>query len=228
MAEMNRRDWMSGVAMGGAAIGLATMGIGCDETTQETKMKVRKNSEFYGKDGKLDAEKAKKAYFDLMDGFDYPIPKSLRDGLWVLDFALDRFAEVGLGGIFWINQLEKEGGYLGHEIFLLPGQMIPEHWHVKTEAAGPKVEGWHLRYGETVLFGEGDPTPDLETRVPESERKCITVRHGTLLAPGEVGKLNRAEARHFMVAGNKGCIVTEYATYHDMKGLRCTNPGAKV
>jgi hypothetical protein len=45
MAEMTRRDWMSAVAMGGAAIGLATMGIGCDETTQEGKMKVRKSSD---------------------------------------------------------------------------------------------------------------------------------------------------------------------------------------
>jgi D-lyxose ketol-isomerase len=227
MDGMTRRKWITGVAMGGAALGLAAMVTGCEETSREGDMKVRKNAEFY-KDGKFDAEKAKKAYFDMMESYNYPIPKSLREGLWVLDFGLGRFTEVGMGGIFWINQLEKEGGYLGHEIYLLPGQMIPEHCHMKTEAAGPKVEGWHLRYGDVVLFGEGDPTPDLEPRIPESERKNISVHHGTHLAVGEVGKLNRAEARHFMVAGPKGCIVSEYASYHDMKGLRFTNPGAKL
>jgi hypothetical protein len=227
MSRMTRRTWMGAMAGGATALGAVMAGARGDEPKEAVKVKRRKNSDFY-KEGKFDQEAAKKAYFDLMKDFDYPIPPSLREGLWVLDFALGRFTEAGMGGIFWINQNEKDGGYLGHEIYLLPGQMIPEHWHVKTDAAGPKVEGWHLRYGETVLFGEGDPTPELETRIPESERKCVTVRHGTLLALGEVGKLNRAEARHFMVAGNKGCIVTEYASYHDMKGLRFTNPGAKV
>jgi D-lyxose ketol-isomerase len=220
MEDITRRTLIGGAALAGLA-------AGC-QSTGARAVAARPNADFYGPDRKFNADAAKQAYFDLMAACNYPIPKSLREGLWVLDFAVGRFTEVGMGGIFWINQLEKEGGYLGHEIFLLPGQMIPEHWHVKTDAAGPKVEGWHLRYGETVLFGEGDPTPSLEARIPASERKCTTVRHGTLLAPGETGKLNRAEARHFMVAGPQGCIVTEYASYHDMKGLRFTNPDVKL
>ena len=35
-----------------------------------------------------------------------------------------------MGGIFWVN--DPEYGYFAHAIYLLPGQMIPEHAHVKT------------------------------------------------------------------------------------------------
>jgi D-lyxose ketol-isomerase len=63
--------------------------------------------------------------------------------------------------------------------------------------------------------------------LPESQAKYITVRNGKLLKPGEVAALNRPEAKHFMVAGPEGAIVTEYATYHDNAGLRFTNPSVR-
>jgi hypothetical protein len=106
--------------------------------------------------------------------------------------------------------------------------MIPEHWHVKTADARPKMEGWHLRHGAVTLFGEGDPTPGAEEKIPASERKFAKCRHATVLAVGELGKLNRPEAPHFMVAGPQGAIVTEYASYHDGQGLRFTDPGVKL
>jgi D-lyxose ketol-isomerase len=218
---------MGAMAGGATALGLAMNRARGDEPREGVKVKRRKNSDFY-KDGKLDQEAAKKAYFDMMKDFDYPIPASLREGLWVLDFALGHFAEAGMGGIFWINQNEKDGGYLGHEIYLLPGQMIPEHWHVKTEAGPAKMEAWHLRHGGVTLMGEGDATPNAEQFIPPGEVKCTTVRRATTLQPGGIGKLDRVEGKHFMVGGPKGCIVTEYATFHDMKGLRFTNPDVKL
>jgi D-lyxose ketol-isomerase len=42
-----------------------------------------------------------------------------------------------------------------------------------------------------------------------------------------VDALGRATAKHFMIAGPHGAIVTEYGTYHDGVGLRFTNPGVK-
>ena len=39
--------------------------------------------------------------------------------------------------------------------------------------------------------------------------------------------LNRETAKHFMLAGPEGAIVTEYATFHDNDGLRFTNPDVK-
>jgi hypothetical protein len=39
--------------------------------------------------------------------------------------------------------------------------------------------------------------------------------------------LNRVGAKHFMIAGPQGAIVSEYATFHDGDGLRFTNPNVK-
>jgi D-lyxose ketol-isomerase len=186
-----------------------------------------KNADFYDAKGVFDAKKAKDAYYKMMKSFDYPIPERLRtDDFWALDFGTGRFTEVGMAGVFWVN--DKEGDYLGHEIYLLPGQMIPEHWHVKTENARAKMEAWQLRNGSVTLFGEGDASPVAQKICPSSEWANTTVRHCTHLKCGEYGKLNRVEARHFMVAGSEGCIVTEYASFHDMAGLRFTNTKIKL
>ena len=67
--------------------------------------------------------------------FGYPISDTLKKKMWVLDFSLGDFARVGMAGIFWLNR--QDYNYFGHEIYLLPGQMIPEHKHVKTADAGP-------------------------------------------------------------------------------------------
>ena len=185
------------------------------------------NTDFYDAKGAFDAKKAKDAYYKMMKSFKYPIPDRLRtDDFWTLDFGTGRFSEVGMAGIIWIN--EKEGDYMGHDIYLLPGQMIAEHYHVKTADARAKMEGWQLRHGSVTLVGEGEPSPEAQSVIPASEFANTTVRHCTHLKCGEYGKLNRAEARHFMVAGPEGCIVTEYASFHDMAGLRFTNPKAKL
>jgi len=209
-----------------AAAGAALAAPGCAPAAKQAPVKTYKNSDFYGPDGKLDEAAARQACFDMLQRFGSPAYEKLRKELWVLDFALGRFTEVGMGGMFWIN--DKEGKYLGHEIYLLPGQMIPEHWHVKTDEVAAKAEAWHLRYGGVTLFGEGDPSPEWDKAVPASEKEFTTVKHATVLALGDVAALNRAEARHFMVAGPAGCIVTEYASYHDAKALRFTNPKIKL
>lgn len=222
--KITRRQVLAATGVGAAATALGAA-PGCN-LMQMRGVKVYENAAFYSADGKFDADAAKKAYFDMMQRFGYPIPRSLREGLWALDFNLGRFTSVGMGGIFWIN--DKEGKYLGHEIFLLPGQMIPEHWHVKTPEVPAKMEAWHLRYGSVTLFGEGEPTQGAEMLIPVAERPFTTVRHAKPLTPGDVSPLNRAEARHFMVAGPQGCIVTEYASYHEAAALRFTNPNVKL
>ena len=222
MADITRRNLLK-VAGGMAAAGIVAAGAGCKGLARGGA--VHANSEFYTADGKFDDVAAKKAYFEMMEGFGYPVYEKLRNELWAIDFAAGKFTEVGMGGIFWIN--DKQGLYLGHGIYLLPGQMIPEHWHVKTEFA-PKAEAWQLRYGAVTLFGEGDPSPEWDKVVPASEKPCTTVKHATVLKLGDVAPLNRVEAKHFMVAGPEGCIVTEYASYHDGAALRFTNPKVKL
>jgi len=221
MSEISRRDLLAGLGVGVAAA-LPIVGAGC---TIFQRAAPSKGMVFYGADGKFNEIAAKRAYFDMMKRFNYPITPTLREGMWVAEFALGKFNEVGMAGIFWIN--EKEGNYFGHEIYLLPGQMIPEHWHVKTEDAGPKMEAWQVRYGMAYLYGEGPATPGVEARIPASQKEFVTARSEKVLHPGEITKLAKAEAKHWMLAGPKGVIVTEYATYHDSKGLRFSNPNVK-
>lgn len=183
------------------------------------------NQDFY-KDGVFQAEIAKEAYFKMMQRFNYPIPSSLKTGMWVTDFGLGDFVHVGMAGIFWYN--DKSTNVFAHEIFLLPGQMIVEHAH---EAAGdtkPKREAWHVRYGAICTFGEGKiPAEPCPVILPTSQKPFITAHSWKWVNPGELNDLKRATARHFMIAGPVGAIVTEYGTFHDNAGLRFTNPNVK-
>ena len=131
-----------------------------------------------------------------------------------------------MAGIFWLNDLENN--YFGHEIYLLPGQQIPEHKHLKTKIAVAKMESWHVRHGMIHCIGEGPETKPCPVKFPKSQEKYRTVKNATRVMPGEICSLNRAEAFHFMIAGPEGAIVTEYATYHDGDGLVFANSNAKL
>lgn len=184
-----------------------------------------KNEDFYT-DGKFDQAKAKEAYFAMMKRYHYPIPENLRQNMWVADFNLGDFVHVGMAGIFWYN--DKATNVFGHEIFLLPGQMIVEHAHVQAGDVAPKREAWQVRHGWICTFGEGTaPEKACPVELPASQKDFISVRAWLQVKEGEVDYLKRATAKHFMVAGPQGAIVTEYGTFHDNAGLRFTNPKVK-
>ena len=234
--DISRRNMIGGLFAGCAGslvvlkapVAQAAAQSGSDSTglTPKSPLKKHRNEDFYN-NGAFDAAAAKEAYYDLMRSFDYPIPDRLRtDDFWALDFSVGNFTEVGMAGIFWVNN--KEHNYFGHEIYLLPGQMIPEHKHVKTAAAGPKLEGWHVRYGLIYTYAEGQPNPGDEDRIPASHKECAKARSAKKVLPGEVNTLAGPEQWHWMLAGPDGAIVTEYATYHDSAGLRFSHPKAKL
>lgn len=189
-------------------------------------VKTYKSADFYGADGKFLVDKAREAYYDMFRRFQYPISEKLQKEMWILDFGLDDFAHVGMAGIFWLNR--QDYNYFGHEIYLLPGQMIPEHCHQPTAKGAPKMESWQPRRGMIYTFGEGEPTPEFLDKIPASQREIVKSRHCQPLGIDELGDLNRLTAWHFMVAGPEGALVTEYGTFHDMDGLRFSNPKAKL
>jgi D-lyxose ketol-isomerase len=222
---LNRREMIAGAAAAGVALGgrlRAAEGAACAAPAVRTYS----NADFYDAAGKFLPEQAKAAYFDMFQRFAYPISEPLKKGVWVLDFALGDFAHVGMAGIFWLNR--QDYGYFGHEIYLLPGQMIPEHRHMATDKGPAKMESWQPRHGMIYTFGEGPATPELLVKISASQRELVKSRHCKPLGIDQVGDLNRREAWHFMVAGAEGALVTEYGTFHDMAGLRFSNPKAKV
>jgi D-lyxose ketol-isomerase len=194
--------------------------------TKQVSLPQYTNADFY-QDGKFQPEAARKAYFDLMEKHGYNLhsehDRKWETDFWVIDFGLGDFARVGMGGVFWVNF--QEHNYFAHEIFLLPGQMIAEHAHVETAKGRPKMESWHPRHGCIYCFGETGGEIPAGVVLPESQEKFITVRNCTEVKAGDILTLNRLTARHFMMGGPEGAIVSEYASFHDGDGLRWTNPG---
>jgi hypothetical protein len=231
---------------------------GCQCPCSKGKVAQVKNEEFY-KGGVFQADKAKDSYFAMMKSYNYPIPEILKtDNFWVCDFLQGKNDKIGMGGIFWINETGKYGktgtnkykgkfagqpfGYLGHDIYVLPGQALPEHHHIGgAEGYGPKMEAWHVRHGEAYFFSElATPGGDeiLISKMPVDERpwgygepwfKC---KYVAKRKAGEMYKLNDPESWHFLRGGKNGAIISEYATYHNnvefsKPGMEFASTGAK-
>ena len=190
------------------------------------KSQPKLTKDMFYKDGKFDQEAAKQAYFDMMEKLGYPISDNLRKNMWVTDFALGDFPKVGMAGIFWAH--ENKNGVFGHEIILLPNQMLVEHWHVAGLGLPAKNECWQARAGKTYCFGEEgeDASKYPNVKVPESQKNFITVNKVVCAdaKQGNVVWLNRLEARHYQIAGPEGAVVTEYGSYHSNDNNRFTNP----
>jgi D-lyxose ketol-isomerase len=180
------------------------------------------NADFY-KDGKLDPEIALKAYLDMLEHYGVPYSDFVKNNLWITDFNLGDFENVGMAGLFWVN--DPVHYYFGHEIYLLPGQMIVEHKHVATEFPA-KFESWQVRHGWTYNYSVGETSPN-GPKLPESQKEFITVSHFKKQLVDEVIHLAEIESPHFLFAGPEGVIVTEFASFHDGNGLRFTNPNVE-
>ena len=181
------------------------------------------NADYYT-DGVFNQDVAKKAFLDMFEHYGIPFTPFLEENFWVNDFGLGDFENTGMGGVFWINNSEHR--YFGHEIYLLPGQMIAEHYHVPS-AYPAKHESWHVRNGWVYNFGIGEPTPN-PPALPESQKEFITAQNFLIMRVGDISSLQVLESRHFLMAGDEGAVVTEYGTFHDNDGLRFTNPKASL
>ena len=177
------------------------------------------NADYY-KEGIIQPAVAKKAYLEMLAHYGVPYSKALEESLWITDFNLGDFEHVGMAGIFWVN--DSTHGYFGHEIYLLPGQMIPEHRHMATRFPA-KFESWKVNHGWAYNFGIGVATSKLPV-LPESQKGHITAFQFVKQEVDQVVSLKEAESSHFLLAGENGAIITEFATYHDGEGLRFTNP----
>jgi len=209
----NMRKSCSPVILVILAVAVAFLTQGC------TQPLVFDNASFYDAQGNFDVEAGKDAYIKMMKYHGYPVFPGLREGLWVSDYGLGEFTKLGLGAYTYMN--EVDGGYMGQDLYLLPNQMLPEHYHVKTDKAPPKREGWHVRYGISYVYGEGEPTKNMKAVIPMCHMNgTVTVHHEVILHQGETALLNRATARHWQFGGPEGAVISEYANYHDNDGVR--------
>jgi D-lyxose ketol-isomerase len=181
------------------------------------------NRQFYAADGSFRLDQAKKAVMRLCQHHGYPVFPGFQDGLWVSDYGVGQFAKMGLAAYIFVNSVEDQ--YMMLDLFLLPGQMLPEHWHVAAEGNPPKREGWLVRWGTSHIVGIGQPNLSQDVVVP----KChwggkVTVEHQVVAKPGTFVPLAEVESRHWQYGGPQGAIVTEVATIHTGSGVRHTDP----
>lgn len=197
---------------------------GCLEEVRSDKASITFDNEwFYNADGSFNIERGKDAYIAMMKYHGYPVFDGLREGLWVSDYGLGQFAKLGLGAYTFLNV--EDGWYMGQDLYLLPNQMLPEHYHLKTAKGTAKMEGWHVRHGTSYVYGEGKPTKNIKAVIPKCHMNgTVSVRHEEIVHEGQVAKLNRPTARHWQFAGPEGAVISEYATFHDNDGVRHSDP----
>ncbi len=177
------------------------------------------NADFYDADGKFNVDAGKEAYITLMKYHGYPIFPDIREKLWVSDYGTGEFGKLGLGANMFINN-EKDR-YMVMDLFLLPNQMLPEHYHLATDKNPSKREGWVVRHGLSYVYGEGEPATPMKAIVPKCHMNgTVTVEHEVILKPGEFTPLVRVGSRHWQFGGPEGAIITEVATVHDDNGVR--------
>ena len=63
------------------------------------------NADFY-KDGKFLQDVAMEAMKDMFAYYGVPFTELMAKEMWVTDFGLGDFENVGMGGIFWVNDPE--------------------------------------------------------------------------------------------------------------------------
>lgn len=198
-----------------------------DSKTADMKAPFAKkytNNDFYT-DGKFNQDVAMQAFKEMFEYYGVPFTETMEKDMWVTDFGMGDFENAGMGGIFWVNNAEQK--YFGHEIYLLPNQMIPEHKHVETEYPA-KFEAWMVRHGSAYNFSEvGEATPNTPA-LPASQKASILSKNFVAQGVGPVIELKEIGTYHFLLAGDEGAIITEFATYHDGSGLKFSNPNAKM
>ena len=80
----------------GTATGVVAMACGVSAFAQETKPTLKfQNADFYT-NGKFDEEKGKNAIVELCRYHGYPVFPNFKERLWISDYGIGRFAEVGL------------------------------------------------------------------------------------------------------------------------------------
>ena len=182
------------------------------------------NSFFYGEDGTFQEERAKAAYVSMMEAHGYSLTKGMKEKLWVSDYGTGQFAHLGLGAYCFVNN--EEDRYMLMDMYLLPNQMMPEHWHIKTEKNPAKLEGWLVRHGQAYIVGEGQANLPEDVVVPQCHMDGkVTTEHQVLANAGDWVQLNRAGARHWQFGGPDGAIVNEVANVHSGDGVRHSDKG---
>jgi D-lyxose ketol-isomerase len=137
----------------------------------------------------------------------------------VADFGLGELERTGLQLVVYINT-ER---YCAKELILFPHQTCPEHRHPPVAGVPGKMETFRCRWGEVLLYVDGEPTTNLRGRPPVGSEAYYTVFHEILLHPGKQYTVP-ADTLHWFQAGDQGAIVSEFSSHSDDQSDVFTDP----
>ena len=134
---------------------------------------------------------------DLFDRAGIHLTDGERARIEVADFGLGSPEREG-AQIFTFVQTNR---YAAKVIALLPGQILPEHWHPPVGDDPGKQETVRVAWGSLYLVGEG-PGALVRAAIPAGKEAAYTLRHEEVLGPGWQPHLpSRGEA---LVPGRPG------------------------
>jgi len=225
--KTNRRSLLkiAGSAAGLALVGGSAAAAEGGKTSRRSKKAAPSfaNEDFYDADGKFSVEKGKDAVMAVCEHHGYPVFDGFREDLWVSDYGTGEFTKLGLAAYLFVNN--EEDRYMLLDLFLLPGQMLPEHWHVEGGGNPVKREGWLVRWGLAHIVGIGEPNLRPEVVIPKCHcGGAATTEHAVIATPGTFVKLAKVETRHWQFAGPEGAIVTEVGNVHTGSAVRHSDP----
>ncbi len=222
---ISRRALMktAGCGLGLAAVAAGRTAAGVPPTEDNKQLPQFDNAELYGADGSFLVDKAKKAILRLCEYHKYPVFPELAEKLWVSDYGVGQFTKLGLAACIFVNNVEDR--YMLLDLFILPGQMLPEHWHVEGEGNPAKREGWLVRWGVSHIVGIGEPNLSSQVVVP----KChwggkVTAKHEVIANPGMFVPLAKVATPHWQFGGPAGAIASEVANVHTSSAVRHSDP----
>ncbi len=128
------------------------------------------------------------------------------ENLEIADLGLDRFEEVGLTAITYVNN----DRYCAKELLLFPHQVLPEHAHPPFDDYPGKQETLRCRSGTVYLYVEGDPV-DSPSVTPPFHTEHYTVGHEIVLEPGDQHTLD-PDTKHWFAAGAAGAVISEFSS----------------
>lgn len=232
MSQINRRSMLVSSSIAGAAAVASCLTAGladAQDAVRRGRFPVQRkplqfqNADFYTEDGKFNVDKAKDAILALCRYFHYPVFPGLKERLWVSDYGTGKFTELGLAAVGFCNNNKDELGqtFMLQDLFLLPGQMLPEHWHIQGDGVAVKNEGWIIRCGQSFIVGIGEDNLPTDMKIPACHMNgTVETKHGQWAMPGQYVQLAKVETKHWQMAGPEGCIISEVANLHTDSAVR--------
>jgi len=140
----------------------------------------------------------------------------------VADLGLGELEVTGAQLVTYVNN----DWYCAKEIVMFPRQTCPEHRHPPTSGKTGKMETFRCRWGQVLLYLEGQATARRRAKIPEGSERYYTVFHEIILNPGDQYTIP-PNTLHWFQGGPQGAIVSEFSSTSRDESDYFTDPRIK-